>query len=48
MGLGTLFVVVAEIIATKNFDIIRTLCIITLLIGIFGLNKENSKENKNA
>lgn len=48
VGLGTLFVVVAEIIATKNFDIIRTLCIITLLIGIFGLNKENSKENKNA
>lgn len=48
VGLGTLFVVVAEIITTKNFDIIRTLCIITLLIGIFGLNKENSKENKNA
>lgn len=48
VGLGAMFVVVAEIVATKDFDIARILCIITLLIGIFGLNKENSKSTKEA
>lgn len=41
VGLGAMFVVIAEIVATRDFDIIRICCIITLLIGIFGLNKES-------
>lgn len=39
VGLGALFVVMVEIFATKNFDILRICCIATLLFGVFGLKK---------
>lgn len=39
VGLGTLFVVIVEIIATKEFDPLRIVCIAMLMAGIYGLNR---------
>ncbi|ASM36001.1 DMT family transporter [Campylobacter sputorum] len=39
VGLGTLFVVIVEIIATKELEILRLICIAMLMVGIYGLNR---------
>jgi len=42
VGLGSLFVVVVEIIATREFDILRIICIAMLVLGIYGLNRSEA------
>lgn len=39
IGLGTLFVVIVEVVATKEFDILRIGCILLLMVGIYGIKK---------
>lgn len=39
VGLGTGFVVISEILTTDDFNPLRIIFILTLLIGIFGLKR---------
>lgn len=46
VGLGAFFVVVVEIAVTREFEPLRILAVFMLMVGIYGLSRENESRNE--